>query len=618
MTCGRCHRDADDHPASSSGPTRCQYQTHRAECPGTFSTKCSDHLVGDEIAPPDTSVSEKDASIRKLEEQLQKLKLEQKAEVTTTPSTPAHTVPHTPQSVAGPTTWGQMPPNLHQTSQEGNLSNLGDIEKMVRDHVANNQQFLQSQPSSQGQYSGPTIAQIRRDPQVQTQADLIMNQIKNSLPIFGQNIPAQNQPLSGISPLGQGAAPHPTALPTALPTAHPTDTQLLIQKLSQDLQHQLTQQGLQQRLQMPQPDLLRDFQRSLPGITTPLQTQPQLWSAQPPSQATSMPPSLVSALNQLGPNIATPILQAFQQQQQLNPAPQMWNLLGSQQQSLLPQQQQPLPGLYSQQHHQGLYGYPPTVPVAPHSQGLFQGFQQVAPQATPVFQKPSSSTPQQQGMSSMTGISFLRPTEYTKYCQVEYAKKAKPENCNLVLYVWGYVAQILASKQGLISAMPEQEQIGRLQHLLHVLELCAMQSSPTDFNSSAWLCARNYSDRVYQDLDIGATSWSQIGTKMHPTNLMQAMSTHPKRVQEKPPPQLPKPGDATTTATTTGPVCPKWSACEDKDKCTWEVENPGRSCNRPHFCTFCQKKSKQVRKHKDTDCRKKAEQTGTGSDQPTC
>ena len=106
----------------------------------------------------------------------------------------------------------------------------------------------------------------------------------------------------------------------------------------------------------------------------------------------------------------------------------------------------------------------------------------------------------------MTGVSFLRPSEFVKYCQVDYAKKIKPDNCNLVLYVWGFVAQLLASKQGLISSMSEQEQIGRLQHLLHVLELCAMQSPPTDFNSPAWLCAKNYSERVYQDLDTGATT----------------------------------------------------------------------------------------------------------------
>ena len=210
---------------------------------------------------------------------------------------------------------------------------------------------------------------------------------------------------------------------------------------------------------------------------------------------------------------------------------------------------------------------------------------------------------------------LVRPTEFAKYCQVEYAKKAKSDNCNLVLYVWGYVAQILASKQGLLSPMSEQEQLGRLQHLLHVLELCAMQSSSTDFNLPAWLCAKNYSDRVFQDLDSGATSWPQIGPKMHPTNMMQAMSTHPKVLfhkQEK----VVKPSGTQSDATP-GPVCPKWQTCEVEDKCQFEVDFPGRTCNRPHYCTFCQKKYKQSRKHKETDCRKKSEQTGTGTDQPT-
>ena len=181
-------------------------------------------------------------------------------------------------------------------------------------------------------------------------------------------------------------------------------------------------------------------------------------------------------------------------------------------------------GLYAQQQVQGH----PLLTQGPLGGPLAQ------PQA-PMLQKQPSSSQQHQGMSSMSGISFIRPTDFTKYCTVDYARKAKPESCNLVLYVWGYVAQILASKQGLISAMPENEQIGRLQHLLHILELCAMQSSATDFNSPAWLCAKNYSERVYQDLDTGATSWSNIHPKMLPTNLMQAMASHLKKVrQDKP------------------------------------------------------------------------------------
>ena len=261
-------------------------------------------------------------------------------------------------------------------------------------------------------------------------------------------------------------------------------------------------------------------------------------------------------------------------------------------------------GLYAQQQVQGH----PLLTQGPLGGPLAQ------PQAPMLKNQPSSSQ-QQKGMSSMSGISFIRPTDFTKYCTVDYARKAKPENCNIVLYVWGYVAQILASKQGLISAMPENEQIGRLQHLLHILELCAMQSSATDFNSPAWLCAKNYSERVYQDLDTGATSWSNIRPKMHPTNMMQAMASHPKKVvPDKPPVLGAKVGDA---AAAPGQVCPRWSGCDVDDKCQWEVENPGRSCNRTHFCSFCQKKFKQVRKHKDTDCRKKAEQSSSGPDLPT-
>ena len=220
-----------------------------------------------------------------------------------------------------------------------------------------------------------------------------------------------------------------------------------------------------------------------------------------------------------------------------------------------------------------------------------------------------------QGNTSLTGVMFVRPTEFSKYCSVEYSKKAKADNCNLVLYVWGYVAQILAAKQGHISPMSEQEHQGRLQHLLHVLELCAMQSSSTDFNSPAWLCARNYSDRVYQDLEAGATAWTHIGAKMHPTNMMQAMSAHPKVVLPK---QVEKVKVAGQPDSGTNLICPKWSSCEVEDKCQWEVDFPGRTCNRSHHCTFCLKKFKQTRKHKEADCRKKVESAGSNGDQPTC
>ena len=85
MTCGLCHRDSAQHTLSSSGPTRCQYRTHRADCPGSFSTKCSEHVVDGQAAPPEApdlttkqealSDSGKDEAIKKLEEEIKKLNL---------------------------------------------------------------------------------------------------------------------------------------------------------------------------------------------------------------------------------------------------------------------------------------------------------------------------------------------------------------------------------------------------------------------------------------------------------------------------------------------------------------------------------------------------------------
>ena len=51
----------------------------------------------------------------------------------------------------------------------------------------------------------------------------------------------------------------------------------------------------------------------------------------------------------------------------------------------------------------------------------------------------------------------IRPTDYSRYCQVEYSEKVKAENANLVMFCYGYIAQILASRQGHIAQMSDTE-----------------------------------------------------------------------------------------------------------------------------------------------------------------
>ena len=663
MTCGWCHREPDQHSLSTSGPTRCQYQTHRSNCPGTFSTKCVDQIIEGVAAPVEDEAvdikDEKDATIRQLEEELAKLR------VSSTPASAPPTPSQPPASLgaASQQSWGQATP-----------SSLGaDIERLARDHLANNQQFLQSGSGQQGSYSGPLMSEIRKDSNVKLQTDAIIDALKQTVPVFANT----NANMAGINPLSAGFTPSSQAflgvspavttpastkvsaassgIPITTPQAPthltPQDNQNL-QLLMQSLLGQTPQPVHSGQLGQGAPasghlgigppggQLGAAFgqfgsvgnQFSAPaghlGTTGPqlgatgyvlgnggigalpqynsqqqqsvqqqllslLHSQPWQGYVQPPQppQAPQISPNILSALSQLPPDVAAVALGNLQQSLMPN-VPQVQSsglslpVLGTQ-----PQLQHQFLGAPLQQSH--VLG----SQLAP--QGLLQyGLPHVQPQ------KPS---PASQGMSSMTGVTHVRPTEYSKYCQVEYAKKVKSDSCNAVLYIWGYIAQILLSRQGLLTRMSEQEQNGRLQHLLHILELCAMQSTSTEFNSQAWLCAKNYSDRVYQDLDSGATSWSSIGPKMHPTNLMQSMSSFPKAAVPFKEKKVPFKDDVTSSQ----PVCGKWSSCTTEDKCQYEVET-GRQCNRPHYCTFCMKTFNQARRHKETDCRKKA--AGTSLD----
>ena len=66
--------------------------------------------------------------------------------------------------------------------------------------------------------------------------------------------------------------------------------------------------------------------------------------------------------------------------------------------------------------------------------------------------------------------------------------------------------------------------------------------------------------------------------------------------------------------------CPKWNSCDVPGKCSYEAENPGKTCNRPHICSYCLSKFGHTKtNHKESACRKKDEgdpPSGSGN-QPT-
>ena len=90
MVCGLCHREPSDHTLSTSGPSRCEYDTHRDNCPGGFYTSCKDQKTKLESSTTEESDKKVDNSMETLEKDLSSLSL--------TPKTTTHTNDVTPCS----------------------------------------------------------------------------------------------------------------------------------------------------------------------------------------------------------------------------------------------------------------------------------------------------------------------------------------------------------------------------------------------------------------------------------------------------------------------------------------------------------------------------------------
>ena len=454
------------------------------------------------VAPPESQVSppktqeakvevDKDAKIKELEMELRQLNLGPGSHTpSSTPHATPQTIPRTTPQVTPQVTpqtsimqnastpaLGSFnvplpPPSADQAQAWGqSQSSFQDVETMVRDHVANNQQHLSVQTPANGSYTGFTMPQIRQVPDVQSQADLIMSSIKAACPVFGQSGPAGSvTTVPGINTLTQGLQQHAGLQQTV--GVQQQAGQVLGQVGQPHGQTLGPQQQAAQPLNLQQQvgQLLGLQQVGRPAVQQ-LQAGDHLghqqllghqglqWTGLPQVQtlqnSNQIQPNLLSTLAQLGPS-ALPVLQALQQQIPLTTNLQqvqqpLWNhTMGQQLQQgttlgqgqhglgqpnqylghLLQQpgqllQQQPL-----QQVQLGTgnpLGQVSHQPVVQPQQGLLH----LAAQP-PQSQKQVTA---QQGMSSsMTGVMFARPTDFAKYCQVEYARKAKSDSCNLVLY----------------------------------------------------------------------------------------------------------------------------------------------------------------------------------------
>ena len=486
---------------------------------------------------------------------------------------------------------------------------VAGLEKLASEHIAENQPFLEKQ-QYETNYNGPTISTIRQDKPTQAKVQQVIDALKHITPVFGQPGTPVSRVLPSISPLDQlkqQLSGQTKQFPASFPPPQHKQPQDVLQQLGDLLnlhsnQFPLSHQAAQTLGHFPgaQPQLY---------VQQPLYPQPPLHPQPPPQQQlqTQLSQLLASLQGVSLPANPTPLLPAPPAQQYATASAQQMVAPPTQQLSWAQLQQMPATQLL--QHPELLQQLAMSATQPP---------QLLQPGLMEVPQQKSSQQPQQpqllQGMSRPRAV-HVRPAEYSRYCQVDYAEKVKADNTNLVMFCYGFVSQMLASRQGHIAQMSETEMNGRLQHLLHLLELTAMFSTNSDYSSYAWHRARNYNARIFSDLDHGNTSWSCISSKMDPTSMMQAIEAVPKEYNE-----FKKREQAEKKKGDDGPPCSKWNSCDVQGKCSYEVDNPGKTCTRPHICSYCFTKFGHTKtNHKESSCRKKEDgdtAPGAGS-QPT-
>ena len=144
--------------------------------------------------------------------------------------------------------------------------------------------------------------------------------------------------------------------------------------------------------------------------------------------------------------------------------------------------------------------------------------------------------------------------------------------------------------------MSEVEMLGKIRHTKCMLEVCCLNSNATDFNTFGWTIAKDYANKVEDEIQQGILTWSEITPSVRTGPLLLAQMDCQRQTQAKSTNR--KEGENTK-------VCTTYNKCTTKGKCEYEVTNPEKSCQRKHECSWCKSNLGQSNKHQAWECKKK-------------
>ena len=168
-------------------------------------------------------------------------------------------------------------------------------------------------------------------------------------------------------------------------------------------------------------------------------------------------------------------------------------------------------------------------------------------------------------------------------------KKVTEKNINLPCYVLGYLKYLIAVCDGRQTKLSSSEFMARLHGLANVVEIVVTNSSTAEHQSNSWQIAREYSNRVFTDVEQGKKTWESMSSSLQTESYILAkdhleVSFRSSRFPVKPNDKADKRAEKKSMSI----ACANYNSVQNEGNvCAWEISNAGMRCNRLHVCAHC-------------------------------
>ena len=193
--------------------------------------------------------------------------------------------------------------------------------------------------------------------------------------------------------------------------------------------------------------------------------------------------------------------------------------------------------------------------------------------------------------------------DYAKKGSAKWAKKETSESINLPLFTFGAISELESSLSGRTEPLPEGVFLAKLRHIKNFLDVCCLNSEPTDFKGYGWTIAKDYALKVEGEVEQQHVNWEEMPAGVQTSQLLLAQMNCPKPAKSAPK------GGLVNNKQEDKPVakarCTTYNTCKTEDKCEYELSHPDKKCILKHECNWCKTNTKQSWKHQEWNCKRK-------------